>query len=398
MMPSDPPVTAASSAGVPTSIVRRLIAMAVIKTITRISPARTRLRIVDSSAFSLRIAHEGLTGVGDAYVKQEWESADLVGVLIPFAKFLKAVSNSLPGRILSQFGRGRDGWDANDIQTARRQAEWHYDLPADFFACFLDETLTYSCAIFESRDMSLFDAQNRKVEHALSGLASGHGSRLLDIGCGWGALARAAAERGMDVTGLSAAGRQVDYARCKAAAAGANIRFVTGDYRAIGGQYDSVVSIEMIEAVGSRNLEEYMQIVASVLRQGGSFVLQFIYMSETRLRLSKSDTWIRKRIFPGGQILSKERVRNAAAAAGLAVASELELGEHYAITLDRWLCGLQAHREDIERMGFTTAFFRQWEYYLAMCCASFSIGDLACAQWVLKRDSEESMAIERRIQ
>jgi cyclopropane-fatty-acyl-phospholipid synthase len=383
-------MTAASSADVSSSIARRLIAAAVIKTITRVRPARTKLRIVDPRALSSRIAREGLTGVGDSYVKQEWESADLVGALIPFAKLLKAVSNSLPGRFLSRFGPGRGGWDANDIETARRQAEWHYDLPADFFACFLDETLTYSCAIFESRDMSLFDAQNRKIERALSRLASDPGSSLLDIGCGWGSLARTAAERGMEVTGLSAAGRQVDYARRKTAAAGANVKFVTGDYRTIGGQYDSIVSIEMIEAVGSRNLEEYMQIVASALKQRGSFVLQFIYMSEVRLRLSKADTWIRRRIFPGGQILSKERVRRAAAAAGLAVASELELGQHYAITLDCWLRELQAHRDDIERMGFTTAFFRQWEYYLAMCCASFSIGDLACAQWVLKHDLEET--------
>jgi cyclopropane-fatty-acyl-phospholipid synthase len=348
--------------------------------ISRTKAGNEKFRVNDYHAVSARIAREGLTGIGDAYINHEWESDDLVSLAIPLARLLAVAANSMPGKIAAKFAPGRHGWDTNGIEEARRNAEWHYDLPPEFFELFLDETLTYSCAIFESSDSSLLDAQRQKIARILTKVSGSRGSSLLDIGCGWGSLAFAAADRGMAVTALSAAGRQVEYARRR----GHNVTFKVGDYRTITGQYDSIVSIEMIEAVGSRSLNEYMQIVAAALKEQGSFVLQFLCMTETRLCLSKSDTWIRRHIFPGGQILSKARVRTAAEDSGLVVVDEFELGNHYAITLDCWLRGLRDRREDIIRMGFSEAFFRLWEYYLSVCCASFQAGDLSCAQWTLR--------------
>lgn len=358
------------------------------------SPARPRIELVRPEAFYRRLAREPKVGIGEGYTSGEWRAApgtDLADALTPYAERVEAV---LPGWLL-RLRRFVDQPIPGTQRGARAHTQTniaaHYDLSNELFAAFLDPTLTYSSALFDPDlplpDQDLADAQQRKVQAVLDLAGARRGTRLLEIGTGWGTLAMEAARRGADVTTVTLSVEQADLARKRIAEAGLGdrVEVVVQDYRDVTGRYDAVVSVEMIEAVGEQYWPEYFATLARLVRPGGSIALQSILMSHDRyLATRNSYGWIQKHIFPGGIIPSPTAIRQHAAAAGLRVASEHSFGPDYAETLHRWRDTFLAAWPSIRSEQFDETFRLTWEFYLAYCEAGFRAGYLDVAQFRLE--------------
>ncbi|PRH81016.1 hypothetical protein C6N75_01075, partial [Streptomyces solincola] len=253
----------------------------------------------------------------------------------------------------------------------------HYDLSNELFEEFLDPTMTYSSAVFGSlpaRPEELPAAQTRKIDRLLDLAGVGEGTRLLEIGTGWGELALRAAARGAHVTTITLSTEQRDLALRRIADAGhadrVDVRLC--DYREVEGAYDAVVSVEMIEAVGAEFWPAYFATLRDRLAPGGTVALQAITMPHERmLNTSRTHTWISKYVFPGGLIPSREAVVREAARAGLKVTADHGYGEHYAETLRLWRERFAERAAEVRQLGFDTVFQRMWELYLAYSEAGF---------------------------
>jgi cyclopropane-fatty-acyl-phospholipid synthase len=281
----------------------------------------------------------------------------------------------------------------NTVEGARQNIHHHYDLSNDLFKTFLDESMTYSSAIFNGEpygaDEDLADAQRRKVDRLLDAANVRTGSRVLEIGTGWGELAIRAAGRGATVTSLTISAEQAALARQRIEAAKLSHRasVLMQDYREAQGTYDSVVSVEMIEAVGANHWDEYFSTIDRLLVPGGRVGLQAILQDDyTVLATRDSYTWIRKYIFPGGQIASVEAIeRVLARATSLRVADRYAFGRHYAETLRRWRQRFETRAKDVSNLGFDETFRRMWSLYLAYSEAGFRTGYLDVAQFTLTK-------------
>lgn len=344
------------------------------------------LKIIDSSDFFTRVLRDGATGLGEAYVAGSWTSNDLVGVLTPLASTVRAIATHPFARPLIR-AKYQISIKCRDrrVPDVEKNAAWHYDFPALLFQTFLDSSLTYSSASFGGTGHladDLHAAQLRKLNSVLHLGGVGAETELLDVGSGWGSLSIAAAALGARVTSVNPARRQLAEARARAVVAGAeSIDFVVGDHRSLNGQYDVVASIEMIEALGKKELHAFFNSVSLVMRPTASLVLQFIHTSPMRMLLDTGKaTWIRKHIFPGGQILSRDFVVAAAKTAGLEPAFCVEMDADYARTLYLWRTNFLKAEEEVRRLGASSEFIRLWEYYLALSEAGFRSGDLGCSQ------------------
>jgi cyclopropane-fatty-acyl-phospholipid synthase len=334
--------------------------------------------------FFHRLGAGGTIGFGEAYMAGDWTAEDVAGVIGTFAAHVRelvpGVFQRLRGAVLHRQPRGDD----NTIAGARRNIHRHYDLSNDMFTVFLDDTMTYSSALYGGNpaesDDDLATAQRRKIDRLLDVIAVGRGSRLLEIGTGWGELAIRAAVRGAHVTSLTISSAQAGLARARIAAAGVGDRVDVRleDYRRVEGRYDAVVSVEMIEAVGANHWGDYFRAVDRVLVPGGVFGLQTIVQDDEQLRRTGDTyTWIRKYIFPGGQLLSLEAVeRTLHRYTSLRITDRLAFGQHYAETLRRWRARFEAGAAQIANLGFDETFRRMWSLYLAYSEAGFRTGYL----------------------
>jgi cyclopropane-fatty-acyl-phospholipid synthase len=281
----------------------------------------------------------------------------------------------------------------NDRRGARRNISRHYDLSNELFATFLDDTMTYSSALFDDGDRNgLAAAQHRKIERILDIAGVKAGSRVLEIGTGWGQLALAAAERGASVTTVTLSTEQAELARARVETAGRSdlVDVRVQDYRDVTGRYDAIVSVEMIEAVGERWWPTYFRSLDDRLAPGGRIGLQAILMPHDRLMASKrSWTWIHKYIFPGGLLLSEKVIDDVCAAhTSLRVVDRLHMSKSYADTLLHWRARFTAAAAHIGELGFDATFRRMWTFYLAYCEAGFRSGYLDVAQLTLARVGE----------
>ncbi|HZC70958.1 MAG TPA: cyclopropane-fatty-acyl-phospholipid synthase family protein [Jatrophihabitans sp.] len=349
------------------------------------------MRLVRPDAFYHRLGDSGTIGFGEAYMAGDWTTEDLPGVLAAFAANLHSAIPPVLQRfrhaVLSRQPRHHD----NTIEGARANIHQHYDLSNELFKVFLDETMTYSSAIFagdpaHSTD-SLADAQRRKIDRLLDAAGVGEGTRLLEIGTGWGELALRAAARGADVTTLTISTEQADLADERIAAAGMTDRITVllQDYREVRGRYDAVVSVEMIEAVGADHWAEYFAAIDRVLVPGGRVGLQAILQDDRTVRATKDTyTWIRKYIFPGGQLASLEAIqRTLAAHTSLSIADRYSFNKHYAQTLHRWRMTFEEHATEVAELSFDETFRRMWSLYLAYSEAGFRTGYLDVQQMTL---------------
>ncbi|HPM68407.1 MAG TPA: cyclopropane-fatty-acyl-phospholipid synthase family protein, partial [Piscinibacter sp.] len=281
-------------------------------------------------------------------------------------------------------------FNRNSRQGSKKNIHAHYDLGNEFYRLWLDPTMNYSSAWFEgdlSRPMP--DAQHAKVRRALREAGVKPGDRVLEIGCGWGALAECAArEFDAKVTGVTLSSEQLEWAKSRLADAGlqGDLRFQ--DYRDIAdGPFDAIASIEMFEAVGREYWPSFFATVRSQLKPGGKACIQSITIADRYFeRYVKSTDFIQQYIFPGGLLPSPSAFREAAAQAGLRVVDELDFGLDYAETLRRWRESFLGQEQRVRRLGFDARFMHIWEFYLAYCEAAFATGNTSVMQFTLQRD------------
>ncbi len=356
-------------------------------------PGTPRLTLRRPDHFYHRLGAGGLIGFGESYMAADWDCPDLTGLLTVLAGRLATLVPPPLQRLRSAVLRSRPVEQDNTLAGARANIGHHYDLSNELFSLFLDPSLSYSSALFAgeprfSAGQSLLEAQHRKIDRILDLAGVRAGTRLLEIGTGWGELAGRAAARGARVTSVTLSTEQAQLARNRIAAAGLahRVEVRLQDYREVDGQFDAVVSVEMIEAVGADHWPEYFTSIARLLRPGGLAGLQAITMPHDRMLASLNTyTWIVKYIFPGGQLPSVRAIRERATAAGLDSDAGFGMGSHYAETLRRWRARFEAEAETVDRLGFDEVFRRMWTLYLAYCEAGFAAGYLDVRQFRLSK-------------
>jgi cyclopropane-fatty-acyl-phospholipid synthase len=337
----------------------------------------------------VRLATSGSVGWYKAWTLGEWASPDPVALFELFSANARPLGDV--GRAKGPFRwvnalahRLRD----NAPRKARKNIAAHYDLGNDFYSAWLDPTMTYSCARFGSPSDSIEDEQRRKVALLLDRLELKPGDRLLEIGCGWGSLAIAAAERGAEVVGLTLSKEQKAWAEEKIAAAGFSdkIEIRLQDYRNTAEQFDAVASVEMVEAVGERWWGIYLDSIARNLKPGGRAALQFISIDHRLFnRYARNPDFIQTYIFPGGMLLDEPRFAGLAVERGLSWEKRDAFRLDYAETLKRWR---DAYDDAVTRgslSGFTEQFHDLWRYYLMYCEGGFRGGVIDVAQVTMAR-------------
>ena len=336
-----------------------------------------------------RIGRRGLIGFGESYMAGEWYSNDLVGLLTVFAT---SVSDLVPRgwqwmRPIALVHHPRSQHNSRD--GAKSNVSRHYDLSNELFAAFLDDTMTYSCALFDELPASwprLADAQRRKLDRLLDAANVGPGSRVLEIGTGWGELCIRAAARGAQVRSVTLSVEQQRLARQRvASAAGLSDRVSIDvcDYRDVEGRYDAVVSVEMIEAVGYEFWPTYFRALDNLVTPGGRVAIQAITMPHDRMLASRqTHTWMQKYIFPGGLLPSNQAILGITERqTRLRTVEMVSLRRHYAETLRLWRHRFLENGNMVVALGFDEVFQRMWDLYLAYSEAGFRSGYLDVCQW-----------------
>ncbi len=355
-----------------------------------------RMIIRDRAAFFARVGGQGLIGFGESYTAGEWTSPDLAAVLTVLARHIAHLIPAALQRFRSALLPSPPATELGDTANTRTNIEHHYDLSNDLFQLFLDDTMTYSSALFTDPDAAswelLADAQRRKIDRLLDAAGVRSGSRVLEIGTGWGELCIRAAMRGATVHSVTLSSRQLELARTRVAAAGFAdaVRIELCDYRDVRGEYDAIVSVEMIEAVGYRYWPAYFECLDARLAPGGRVALQAITMPHDRMLASRNTyTWVQKYIFPGGLLPSTEAIERTARRTRLRVRDRHRFGEHYAHTLRLWRERFDSSTTEVAALGFDGTFRRLWQFYLAYSEAGFRSGYLDVQQIVLDRPEEQ---------
>lgn len=335
-----------------------------------------------------RLGRDGLIGFGEAYTSGAWDAPDLSGFLTVLAAELADLVPRPLQRARRLVGRRTPARHRPSSDQSRELIAHHYDLSNDLFRLFLDESLTYSSALFDTSS-DLHEAQHRKIDRLLDAAGVGEGTRVLEIGTGWGELAIRAAARGASVHSITLSTEQQDLARKRIADAGYadQVEVELCDYRNVTGSYDAVVSVEMVEAVGWEYWTAYFQTIDRVLAPGGRVGLQAILMPHDRMLATRgSYTWINKYIFPGGFLPSEQVIDEVCARdTTLRVVDRLAFGPDYAETLRRWDDAFLRRREDVLDLGFDETFLRVWHFYLCYSRAGFASGYLDVQQLTLER-------------
>lgn len=350
----------------------------------------TALEIDNWDAIS-KIMHSGDIGLAEAYRDGWLDSPNLLNVLLLALHNEKALEQALFGSFFGTLAyRVRHWLNRNTKSNSKKNIHAHYDIGNDFYRLWLDSTMTYSAALFDQTGLDLSSAQYAKYDRLLKQLGVKGGDRILEIGCGWGGFAEYAARRyGCTVTGISLSQAQLDYARARLQHNGLadSIDYRFCDYRDITGQYDAVVSIEMLEAVGEAWWPTYFDKVASCLRPGGKAAIQTITIDNDRFADYRHKTdFIQQYIFPGGMLPSPQRLHQETAAAGLTIRDEFYFGYDYAETLKQWRQRFDAQLPAIRNQGFDEAFIRLWRFYYWYCEAGFLTGRTDVCHLLLQRD------------
>jgi cyclopropane-fatty-acyl-phospholipid synthase len=366
-------------------------------------PGAPVLRLHRPGDFYRRVGAAGLIGFGESYMAGDWDCDDLPGLLTIMATQMDRLVPPSLQWLRDFYVRHHPAGEDADENGARRNIQRHYDLSNDLFALFLDETMTYSAALFDA-DASgsplpaaadpgdaadqLAQAQHRKIDRLLDLAGVGPGTRVLEIGSGWGELAIRAAARGAQVLSITVSAEQQVLATRWIEEAGLSARASVElmDYRRATGQYDAILSVEMIEAVAERYWPDYFAALDRLLAPGGRVGLQAITMPHHRMMATRSThTWILKYIFPGGLIPSVTAIEQNLARTGLRITGQLDFGAHYAHTLAIWRERFCARASALRQLGFDEIFFRMWLLYLSYSEAGFRSGYLQVSQFLLER-------------
>jgi cyclopropane-fatty-acyl-phospholipid synthase len=352
---------------------------------------------INDSYFFKRCVLYGDVGFGEAYVEGEWETDNITNVI---KWFLLNVENS-PGisgsatqsailNILKAFNTVRHLRRANSVKGSRKNISEHYDLNNDFFALFLDPSMTYSSAYFKDDSIDLEQAQYEKYDRLCQQLKLKPTDHVLEIGSGWGGNAiHIASKYGCKVTTVTISEEQYKLAKERVAKHNLTekVNVVVQDYRKVTGQFDKIVSIEMLEAVGAEYLEPYFKKCHELLKKDGILGIQVITCPDSRFEQIKHGVdWIQKHIFPGSLLPSVGALNEAINKTGdLTLVDLKDMGLHYARTLSTWYDRFNANLENVKKLGFDDAFIRKWNYYLCYCEAAFAMRNINVMQMIYAR-------------
>ena len=340
---------------------------------------RAEIRLHDGQAL-VRMLLGGETGGGEAYTDGLWSSPDLAGLLRLAARNRELLALSagwyrIPAQIVRTLGHRLR---RNTRAGARRNIAAHYDLGNDFYRLWLDETLTYSSAVFASPDQALADAQRNKYRLIAEGARLEAGQHVLEIGTGWGGFALyAAGELGCRVTTITISRQQHELASARVREAGLDhlVDVQLCDYRDVTGTYDAVVSIEMLEAVGAEYFASFFGVCDRALAPGGRLSLQVITFPDAAYeRQLRGANWIQTHIFPGGLCPSLAVIERSTRESRLLIRGMTDIADSYVLTLRAWRERFLARADDVRALGFDERFIRMWEYYLALSEAGFATG------------------------
>jgi cyclopropane-fatty-acyl-phospholipid synthase len=334
--------------------------------------------VVHHDRFFARALLGGDVALGEAWMDGDWSSPDLVAVVRLAVRNLAPLEQQ--NRLLSAASRGfdtlRHRLRGNSIAGSRRNIQAHYDLSNDFFRLFLDRSLMYSCAWYESEGDSLEAAQFHKLDTICRKLRLELKDHVLEIGTGWGGFAEHAVKHyGCRVTTTTISRQQYEYARDRFGSIpeGERIELLQEDYRNLNGRYDKIVSIEMFEAVGLSHYDAFFRACDRLLRPDGAMLLQTITINEQAFpAYHRSSDWIQKYIFPGSELASvSEILRSLSRATSLGLYHAEDIGTHYARTLAAWRKRFHDAVNEVRELGFDDRFIRMWDYYLAYCEGAF---------------------------
>jgi cyclopropane-fatty-acyl-phospholipid synthase len=333
--------------------------------------------VITDRRFFRKVLLDGDIGFAEAYMDGYCDSPDLPALITLLAANDRALGRIGRTNFLHNIAlRLLHRWRENTRSGSKRNIHAHYDLGNKFYGLWLDPTMTYSSALYDGEKGKPLDlAQSDKYDRILSQIGAKQGDSILEIGCGWGGFAEAAARRGMRVTGVTISREQLDYARARLERAGladrVDLQFC--DYRDIQGCYDHIVSIEMVEAVGERYWPDYFDALRRLVAPGGSALVQAIVIADEFYEAyRRRPDFIQTYIFPGGMLLTPRKIVEQCRRAGLKVAELYSFGLDYAHTLETWLGRFDQVAHQVGELGFDERFRRMWRYYLAYCAAGFS--------------------------
>ncbi len=320
----------------------------------------------------------GDIGLGEDYIDGLWESEDIGALIELFLRNMQCFEDFAHGNILNRAAfRIINALRRNSKTQSKKNIQAHYDVGNEFYQLWLDDTMTYSSAIYQDDNADLQTAQTQKYQRILNCLEEHHNGNkdILEIGSGWGGFAQAAAEQQHNITTLTISPSQYDFAEKRLQNAGLleRVKLKLEDYRESTGLFDAIVSIEMFEAVGERYWPDYFSTLKQRLKQNGKAVIQTITIDDGLFEdyRTRSD-FIRQYTFPGGMLPSMQRFREEAETAGLSCHNVYTFGCDYAKTLKEWLHRFDTNRDKIIKMGYSDAFIRSWRFYLSMCIGAFA--------------------------
>lgn len=346
-----------------------------------------------------RIALYGDIGFAESYMDGDFECNDLTGLIsiaLHNAEHLESLSHHEKRfslyNLLPQFNRVRHWMRKNSKTASRKNISEHYDLSNDFFSLMLDKTMMYSSAIFESPEDSLYEAQTRKIDHLAKKLGITKGSKVLEIGSGWGSMAAHLAKTyGAEVTTVTLSIEQLKHAKERFSDNGVEnmIDILLQDYRDTQGKYDAIISIEMFEAVGKEYFDVFFKKCQSLLNPGGVLAMQIITMPDHRYdAYCKGTDFIQKYIFPGGHLPSVSKLLDTTSRhTRLSLKHMEEFTQDYALTLRQWNENFHAELENVKSLGFDEYFIRMWRMYLTYCEAAFLTKNVHLVQVVFTLDT-----------
>lgn len=337
-----------------------------------------------------RLIRDGELGFAEAYMDGWWDSPDLQGVMDVALLNNDSVGRGFPGQFMVRaYERLRHWMNRNTKSGSAKNISHHYDLGNEFYSTWLDETMTYSSALFTAEDEALKQAQINKYASIIDRMGAGEGDHVLEVGCGWGGFAEyAAGVRGAKVTGITISREQHDFAKARMQREGLNdkVEIVMRDYRDETGRYDGIASIEMFEAVGEQFWPGYFDMIKERLNPGATASLQIITIGDEWFpSYRKGVDFVQKYIFPGGMLPSPTALRQQVARAGLDFTGSVEFGQSYSDTLRQWRDVFNARWPEIEKLGFDERFHRMWNFYLTSCAGTFLAGTTDVTQIAIRR-------------
>ena len=343
---------------------------------------------IKTTTLNYNLIKGGSVGFAECYMSDEFETNNLSDLIELTARNINIIHKFAGLLDLKFLNFIKNRFIKNTKNRSKQNIAKHYDLGNDFFSLWLDKTLTYSSAIFDDQNKDLSDAQNNKYQKLINLIQPNNGDRVLEIGCGWGGFAEYLGKNyDVKLDCITISKRQFEYAKARIHSCGLNekVNIEIKDYRDLKGKYNSIASIEMIEAVGQNYLESYFKTIKHNLSDGGRAAIQAITIDDSLFdRYKNKQDFIQKYIFPGGFLPNKNTINKLVSNNGLAVNSYISYADHYADTLAIWRDEFNKKWDLIKNQGFDLTFKRMWEFYLSYCEAGFKSKNIDLIQFSLQ--------------